>query len=373
LSDIAVLLLAAGESNRFGLGVKKQWLWIGEEPLWLSVARKFRGWGFERITIAVPERELPFFRRYSEFPVVQGGATREETVRKALLQMEKSPHLLISDVARPCLSRELVERILLHRDEAPCVAPAITPPDTVVYQNETVDRSQVLLVQTPQLCHTETLKRALEEGRGFTDESSAIRALGERVLYVKGERGALKLTFAEDLRWLDCLTPPSQRGRSGYGFDVHPFTPDRPLYLCGLEIPHSHGLAGHSDADVALHALIDGLLGAAGFGDIGELFPDNDPRYKGISSVQLLKETLSLLTSCGFRVEQVDMTIMAERPKLKEFKLPMEERLSELLSLERGKINLKATTTEGLGFVGREEGIAATALVTLRYFDWSRR
>ncbi len=369
MSDITLVLLGAGNSTRFGLPVKKQWLWIGDEPLWLFVARKFDGFAFAKRIIVTHPKERPIFEKYCDYTVVTGGESRQASIANAL-QHVQTPYVLISDIARVCVSEDLVQRILDRKGEASCIAPAITPPDTVVYHNETLDRSKVLLIQTPQLSRTKSLVRAFAEGE-FTDESSAIRAAGEDVLYIEGERNALKLTFKEDLSRLPCLKPPAKITRSGFGFDVHAFCTDRPLYLCGVEIPSSLGLAGHSDADVALHALIDALLGAAGFGDIGELFPDSDEAYAGIDSKVLLQKVVQLIQSCGFRIESVDITIAAQAPKLLPFKSAMASTVAKILGIAKHHVNIKATTTEKLGFVGRKEGIAAMATAQLSLYEWS--
>ena len=368
MSDITIILLSAGSSSRFGLPVKKQWLRSGEKPLWLNVAKRFEEYG--SIIITASKEEIPFFRKYCDYDIVAGGQTRQQSIQQAL-KLVKTPYVLISDIARACVSKELISKVIENIDKADCIAPAIKPPDTVVYRNETIDRSEVLLVQTPQLSKTNILSQAFELGE-FTDESSAIRALGGKVLYIEGERSAIKLTYKEDLKFLSCLKPPQKIQRSGYGYDVHSFSKDRKLYLCGVEIPHSQGLAGHSDADVAIHAIIDALLGAAGFGDIGELFPDNDPAYKGIDSKKLLEKCATLLTSCGFKIINIDLTIIAQKPKLSPYKSLMQESIANILQLPKESVNIKATTTEGLGFVGKEEGIAASALATITYLDWSQ-
>ena len=369
MSEITLLLLGAGSSSRFGLPVKKQWLWIDDDPLWLFVARRFESMGFSDILITAAKEEKPLFERYCHFRLVEGGSSRQESVQKAL-ELVRTPYVMVSDIARVCVPQSIVAALIAKKDEAACIAPAITPPDTVVYRNETIDRSEVRLVQTPQLVRTDLLKEALKQGT-FTDESSAIRALGKEVLYIPGSEAAKKLTFKEDLTYLPCLKPPSDRRRTGFGLDVHAFCEGRPLKLCGVEIPHTHGLAGHSDADVAIHALIDALLGAAGFGDIGELFPDSDAAYKNIDSTLLLEQTAKLLIKCGFVIEHIDLTIAAQAPKLQGFKPAMQKRIAQILELPLHACNIKATTTEKLGFVGRKEGIMALANATLKYYDWS--
>jgi 2-C-methyl-D-erythritol 4-phosphate cytidylyltransferase/2-C-methyl-D-erythritol 2,4-cyclodiphosphate synthase len=369
LSDTTLVLLAAGSSSRFGLPVKKQWLWIDDEPLWLFVAKRFEPFGFERTIIVASPDEAHLFRHYCDYEIVPGGTSRQDSLSRALEGID-TPYIMASDVARCCVPARLIEKILAKKGAADCIAPAITPPDTVVYRNETIERDHVRLVQTPQLSRTETLRRAFGLGE-FTDESSAIRAAGGEVFYIEGDHRARKLTYKDDLRYLECLTPPAKMPRTGFGLDVHPFCEGRPLYLCGIQIPHTHGLAGHSDADVAIHALIDALLGAAGFGDIGELFPDSDDSYAGIDSKILLERTAQLLQSCGFAIGSVDLTIAAQAPKLLGFKDAMRSRIAKILALPKHRVNIKATTTERLGFVGRKEGIAATAAATLHYLDWS--
>ncbi len=372
MSDIALVLLGAGSSTRFGLQAKKQWLWIGDKPLWLFVAGRLSQMveTSETIITAHPD-EVPFFRRYCDYTIVAGGTSRQESIARAIEHVT-APYVLISDIARVCIQPEVVSRIFQALDEnVDCIAPFISSPDTVVYKNETLDRSQVKLIQTPQLSRTATLRKALTSDREFTDESSAIRAIGGNVVYIEGDIRQRKLTYKEDLAHLPCLKPPAKKCHVGFGYDVHAFCEDRTLKLCGIEVPYEKGLAGHSDADVAIHALIDALLGAAGFGDIGELFPNSDDDYAGIDSTLLLEHVNKLLRSCGFEIENVDITILAQAPKLAPYKEAMQKRVAQILQLPKRFVNIKATTTEKLGFVGRKEGIAAQATATLHYYDWS--
>ncbi len=370
MSDLTLVLLGAGNSSRFGLEVKKQWLWIDEQPLWLFVLQRFETFApFEHILILAPEQERSFFQAYTDKEVVCGGQSRQESIKKALTRIQ-TPYVLISDIARPCIQPHVLQTLLQHKGQADCVAPFIPATDTVIYDNDPLDRSKIKLIQTPQLSRTKILAKAIK-GEECTDESSAIRSLGGSVLYIPGDPKQRKLTYKEDLKFLECLQKPSSHQRTGSGFDVHPFCEGRPLVLCGVHIPHSYGLAGHSDADVAIHALIDALLGAAGFGDIGELFPDNDPEYKDIDSTKLLQHCTQLLRQMGFEIYNVDLTILAQKPKLLPYKEKMRSTIASLLALPKSRCNIKATTTEKLGFVGRQEGIAAQATATLKYFDWS--
>lgn len=368
---MTLVLLGAGNSSRFGLNVKKQWLWCGNEPLWLYVTNRFtHSFSFHDVVITAHPKEIPFYKKYCHYTVVEGADTRQRSLLNAL-EMVQTPYVLVSDIARPCIQKEVVQKMIENRSHAACIVPYIQPADTVVYKNETIDRNEVKLIQTPQLSKTDILRKALTQGKEFTDESSAIASLEEKVLYIPGDRKQHKLTYTEDLKLLPCLQKPSNAKRIGNGFDVHAFCANRKLFLCGIEIPYDKGLAGHSDADVAIHALIDALLGAAGFGDIGELFPDSVDTYKDIDSKKLLFEAVQLLHACGFVIENVDLTIIAQNPKIGPYKAKMQQSLHDLLHIPQHAINLKATTTEHLGFVGRNEGIAAMATATLHYFDWS--
>ncbi len=371
MSDLTLVLLGAGSSSRFGLGVKKQWLWIDEEPLWHFVLQRFETFAdFERILIIAPKEERPFFQAYTDKKVLAGGQSRQESIRNALEHIQ-TPYVLISDIARACIQPHVLDSLLAHKGQADCIAPFIPASDTVVYEDKAIDRSKVKLIQTPQLSRTKVLAKAIESGE-FTDESSAIKASGGSVLYIPGDPKQRKLTYKEDLKFLECLKPPAPTQRVGMGFDVHPFCQNRPLFLCGVQIEYHLGLAGHSDADVAIHALIDALLGAAGFGDIGELFPDSDPSYKDIDSTKLLRRCVELLHQTGFVIQSVDLTIMAQVPKLLPYKERMRNTIASILDIPKSHCNIKATTTEKLGFVGRQEGIAAQAVATLHYFDWSK-
>ncbi|BCD68415.1 bifunctional 2-C-methyl-D-erythritol 4-phosphate cytidylyltransferase/2-C-methyl-D-erythritol 2,4-cyclodiphosphate synthase [Nitratiruptor sp. YY09-18] len=372
MSDITLVLLSAGESSRFELPCKKQWLWIEDEPLWLYVLRRFTSFAaFTKTILTAHPKEKNLYEKYSNAIIVQGGKSRQESILNALKFVE-SEYVLISDIARVCIQKDVVQRVIAHKDEGACIVPYIKPVDTIVYRNETIDRNEVKLIQTPQLSHTKTLRQALSQGIEYTDESSAIKALGGKVVYIEGSPKHRKLTNKEDLAFLECLKPPLQIPRTGLGFDVHAFCTGRPLMLCGVEVPYEKGLLGHSDADVALHALIDALMGAAGFGDIGEIFPDSDEKYKDIDSKILLQECVELLQKCGFVIEHVDLTIMAQAPKLLDFKQTMQQNIATLLHIPKHRVNIKATTTEKLGFIGRKEGIAAQAVATLNYYDWSR-
>jgi 2-C-methyl-D-erythritol 4-phosphate cytidylyltransferase/2-C-methyl-D-erythritol 2,4-cyclodiphosphate synthase len=264
----------------------------------------------------------------------------------------------------------MLTRILSAIDDADCVVPYLPVVDTVIYENSPIVREHVKLIQTPQLSSTSLLMQALQTQTLYTDDSSAIAAMGGKVAYVLGDEKAKKLTSKEDLSFLSCLEAPSSRPFVGYGFDVHAYEEGKAMMLGGVEVHPTIGFKAHSDGDVAIHALIDALLGAAGAGDIGELFPDTDIRYKGIDSKALLKEVCLFLERVGFEITHCDIAIMAEFPKLGALKNTLRFCLSDLLGIAPHHVNVKATTTEKLGFVGRKEGVAVSATATLNYVNW---
>jgi len=374
LSDTTLILLAAGSSSRFDYNVKKQWLRIGDTPLWQFVAQRFAQSGlFSNIIVTASATDIEFMKQYSSsFTFVEGGASRQLSLKNAL-EFVKSEYVLVSDIARACISRQFLETILLHKTQAKSVVPYLKVTDTIVYQNQTINRDEVKRIQTPQLSHTQTLKEALQTQQEFTDESSAIAALGYERYFILGEEDAHKITYVSDLNKVPCLAKPSNNTLSGNGFDVHPFEQNKAMYLGGVHIENvEYGFAAHSDGDVAIHALIDALLGAAGMGDIGMLFPDNDNTYKNIDSKKLLSEVVTKLHNYGFEIINVDITIAAQKPRLAKYKMAMRTTLATILGINQALCNVKATTTEKLGFVGRGEGVSVWANASLKYFDWTK-
>jgi len=370
LSDLTLILLSAGSSSRFGQDVKKHWLRINSKPLWQFVAEKLQtSKYFKEIMVVASPQEIPFMQNYAEFTFVTGGDTRQASLKNAL-QHVTTPFVLVSDVARACISQELIEKLLVHKEDADVVVPYLGVTDTVVYGDETIDRDKVKRIQTPQLSKTQQLKEALQSDEIFTDESSAIVANGGIRAFVLGDEDAHKITYIHDLTKLPCLKAPSKDILSGNGFDVHAFEENKEMWLGGVKIDVDYGFAAHSDGDVAIHALIDALLGAAGMGDIGMLFPDNDEQYKGIDSKKLLSHVVSKLCNFGFEIINIDLTIAAQKPRLSNYKQSMRKALAAVLNIELQRVNVKATTTEKLGFIGRKEGVAVMANANLKYLDW---
>ncbi|WP_229204366.1 bifunctional 2-C-methyl-D-erythritol 4-phosphate cytidylyltransferase/2-C-methyl-D-erythritol 2,4-cyclodiphosphate synthase [Campylobacter anatolicus] len=369
--DISLIMLGAGSSSRFELPVKKQWLRIGDDPLWLRATKNLSEF-YTFKDIIVVSKECEYMARFApDYKFIQGGETRQESLKNALAVLS-SEFVLVSDIARPCITRELFLKIIDGSKQADCVVPALKIADTAYLGDEQIDRERVKLIQTPQLSRTNLLKKALQTEITYTDDSSAIKAVGGSVWYVQGDELAHKITTKNDLTKVP-LMPPSTEQFVGTGFDVHQFKTGRPLWLCGEKIEFELGLKAHSDGDVALHALTDAMLGAAGLGDIGELFPDTDNKFKDISSIFLLKMAYDKILSVGYELVNADITIMAERPKISKFKRKMELNIANALQIAPNRINVKATTTEKLGFIGRGEGIAVVASVNLKYYDWTKK
>ncbi len=372
MSDITLILLAAGSSTRFELDVKKQWLRVDHKPLWQFVADKCADTKhFDKIIITSSLDDIEFMKNYSDYTFVEGGSSRQESLKNSLKEVD-SKFVLVSDIARSCISEGFLKRIISHAGNSDSIVPYLKVNDTIVYEDKTIDRDRVKRVQTPQLSITSVLKNALETDEEYTDESSAIVANGGSREFILGEADAHKITHIKDLKELPCLYGPSTDTLSGTGFDVHAFDEKGDMYLGGVKIDSDYGFKAHSDGDVAIHALIDALLGAAGMGDIGMMFPDSDDMYKGIDSKELLKKVVTKLYNFGFVIVNVDLTIAAEKPRVGKYKLPIRKTLSSILNIEPSRVNIKATTTEKLGFIGRGEGVGVIANANLKYFDWTK-
>lgn len=409
MKDISLILLAAGDSSRFELSVKKQWLRVGELPLWQYVAQSIaRAHSFKKIVIAVNEEDVSYCERlYAcssasargksaecgtseykfqsklggigcgadecgsanlKFHFAPGGANRQSSLKNAL-QLVDSKLVLVSDVARAQISPGLISSLIRNLGSADCISPYLGVNDTTYLGEAVVKREELRLIQTPQLSRTALLKKALDESEIFTDDSAAIRSAGGRLEFIKGEAGALKITRVSDLAALN-LKPCSRDIFCGTGFDVHALEKGAGIVLGGVQIPCEFALIAHSDGDVAIHALIDAICGAAMLGDIGELFPNSDAKLKGADSKELLRKVMWRVRGYGYELVNADITIIAQRPKIGAYKAQMQEALSEILNCTR--VNVKATTTEGLGFTGRSEGIAAQAAVNLKFYDWQK-
>ncbi|MFV0482179.1 MAG: bifunctional 2-C-methyl-D-erythritol 4-phosphate cytidylyltransferase/2-C-methyl-D-erythritol 2,4-cyclodiphosphate synthase [Campylobacteraceae bacterium] len=370
--DISLIVLSAGDSNRFKTKVKKQWLRVNEAPLWLEVTNRLVShYDFKEIFIASNKDELFYMQRFCDYKIITGGNTRQESLKNALLHV-KTKYVIVSDVARANIPKALVLNLINSIKDFDNVTPYIKAYDTVVFGDETIDRDSVKLIQTPQLSLTSALKNALNQEKEFTDDSSAIKAIDGKVKYIEGDKKAKKLTFKDDREEiLHNFAKPSKNSMSGLGYDVHAYEENKEMILGGVKVHDTTGFKAHSDGDVLIHSIIDALLGAAGAGDIGEWFPDTDARYKGANSVELLKTISNFIRNVGFEIVNIDTTIVAEFPKISPYKSEIAKNLAKTLDIPAYKINIKATTSEKMGFVGRKEGVAVHSLATLKFFDWT--
>jgi 2-C-methyl-D-erythritol 4-phosphate cytidylyltransferase/2-C-methyl-D-erythritol 2,4-cyclodiphosphate synthase len=370
------LIVAAGRGERAGGDVPKQFRLIGGKPMlrW-AVESLIRHPAVQSTRIVIAEGQQDSAKQALQGldigELITGGAERADSVRAGLEAIEADA-VLVHDAARPFCPPPVVDRLLASLEFFEGAAPVLPVGDTLARIADTlgdpVDRAGLGRVQTPQAFRLGALRSAYDmwNGPSPTDETTVLRAAGMKVAAVTGDPALEKITLPSDFdraeQWLaGRLTP-----RTGMGFDVHAFSGNGPIMLGGLEVPHDRGLAGHSDADVVLHAITDALLGAAGLGDIGEHFPPSDPQWKGADSSLFLAHAAALVRDKGGLIDHIDCTIIAEAPKVGPYRQAMRSRIAEILGLSVDQVSVKATTTEGLGFTGRREGIAAQAIASIR-------
>ncbi len=373
MSDVTLILLGAGSATRFAMKLKKQWLYSGDKPLWLQVADEFSAlYDFAEVIIVSSAEETRVMQFFAPYHYVEGGSSRQASLQNALSHVT-TPFVLVSDIARCCLDAEMIGRVLDAKGNADCIVPALDMVDTLYIGGKPAERTNAKRIQTPQLSDTALLKKSLFMGDEYTDESSAMSAISAKILFVEGSENAHKLTTVADLSKLGCLKSPIAKTLVGFGIDIHAFEEGKPMVLCGIPVDVPYGFKAHSDGDVAIHALIDALLGAAGLGDIGEFYPDTDIQYAGIDSAKLLKDIVRKINSYGLEICNVDMTIIAQTPKLQAYKEAMRHMIAQLLGIRANFVNIKATTAESLGFLGRKEGVAVEAVANLTYLDWTKK
>ena len=372
------IIAAAGSGSRMGGDRVKTLQELGGRPvICYSVERLKRA--CDGVIIAVREQDIPAFQQalagydLPEDAFVVGGSDRRSSVHRALSHLPEDCDLvLVHDAARPLVSRTLIDRVIDHARRLGSAVPAEPITDTVkrVDQQgrsiETLQRTVLRTVQTPQGFHRTLLESAYEEVEGpASDDASLVEQLDLPVHLVDGEPDNIKLTLPGDLERGEEILAAHRMPRVGLGYDAHRLEKGRPLILGGVEIPFDRGLMGHSDADVAVHALIDALLGAACLGDIGQHFPDTDTAYAGASSLDLLYRTVDLLSQHGFVPSNADISIAAQQPRLAPHIPAMRLCLAEAMGIYEGRVSIKATTTEGMGFEGRGEGISARAVALI--------
>ena len=379
-ASTAAVVVAAGRGLRAGGAMPKQFApWRGK-PLLRHSLEALAAAGIAPIVVAIPEggealaqaaaAGLPNVR------FVTGGQTRQDSVRAALESLVKDApsKVLIHDAARPGLRGTVINRLIAALETSPGAIPVLPVVDSVVRGDNgmmaaPVAREALHRVQTPQAFRFGAILGAHRAWNGAAtagDDAQVAAGAGLSVALVEGDEALHKITFASDFQ-----DEPQERAvqmlfpRTGQGFDVHRLVDGEELWLCGVKIDHPRGLAGHSDADVAIHALVDALLGAVAAGDIGDHFPPSDPRWRGASSDRFLAHAAKLVDEAGYRIGNVDVTLICEAPRIGPHKAAMRKRLAEILSIELGTVSVKATTSERLGFAGRGEGIAAQALATV--------
>ena len=388
---VAAVVPAAGLGTRFGSAENKIWAHIGGRPViaWTLHALCSHP-SVDRVVLVGNQRDLDRLRReFGHLPkmhaIVEGGETRAASVRNGIAALPNDCEIiLVHDAARPAASLELITRVLEAASQRGAAVPGLPVSDTLKRARqdgvimETVSRSGLWAVQTPQGARLAWLTRAFAmlgaAADEYTDEAGVLESAGYAVHVIPGEPDNIKITEPADLERASRILlgeggKEVPMHRVGFGYDVHPFTRGRDLWLGGVQIPYAMGLAGHSDADVVLHALCDALLGAAGAGDIGMLFPDTDEANRDRASSEFLAEAKSRLDALGWRVENADITLLAEAPRIASYRSQMAEHIAGLLGIGADRVNIKATTSEGMGFVGRKEGMACWAVALIARND----
>ncbi|MDP2892343.1 MAG: 2-C-methyl-D-erythritol 4-phosphate cytidylyltransferase [Bacillota bacterium] len=380
------VLLCAGRGKRMGEACNKLFLPLcGKPVLWHSIKLMLGCEFFDGMVMACAREDMKQCEKIlsefdSPFPVIiiEGGKERQESAKNALAALPEGVEaVLIHDAARPFTEKKVMKKCLeMAAEHGACIA-ATPSKDTVkmVKGGEikgTPDRSSIWLAQTPQAFRTEVIinahREAEENGISGTDDAQLVEACGGAVKVVESSWGNIKITTPEDMAYARAILNLTRGGnamRIGTGYDAHKLAEGRPLIIGGAAIPFESGLLGHSDADVLTHAVMDALLGAANLGDIGLLFPDTDKQYEGISSIELLKMTGKNLKRQGYAVINIDATVVAQRPRLRPYTDEMAKNMAKALDISPEAVSIKATTTEGMGFEGRQEGISAHAVACI--------
>jgi len=381
MSRIAVLIVAAGKGERAGTSLPKQYERLAGQPMLRRTVQAFASYPV-RVVIGAGQEEIAA-AALAGLPLpapVIGGATRQESVRRGLeaLADDGPDHVLIHDAARPLISSKVISAVVAALESgADGALPMVAASDTLRRQDADgrwtlVPRDKLYRAQTPQgFVYVKILAAHREHAQEeVTDDVALAELAGLKVQMVEGEEKNIKVTRKEDFALAEALLAKNNNEagdvRTASGYDVHKFKDGDHIWLCGLKIPHSHGLEGHSDADVGLHAITDALLGCIGEGDIGQHFPPTDERWRGAASWKFLNHAASLVAAKGGVINHVDVTIICERPKVAPHRDAMKAKIAEIMKIDPARVSVKATTTEGLGFTGRREGIAAQAIATVK-------
>lgn len=397
VSGVGVIIVAAGKAERMGT-TDKIFASLGGKPVlaW-SVDICQRCSLVKQIIITLnnnnlkPGQKLKEERAWTKATICLGGAQRQDSVREGIRKLKGCDWVIIHDGARPFLTLDLIQNGLEAVRETGAAIAAVPVKDTIKFTDdtglitETPQRNKLWVGQTPQIFSFDIINKAYQKLTAeVTDDAAAVERSGHKVKIYPGDYNNIKISTPEDLALAEIIArlnpeqskcppcyPEGHEGvkeelRVGIGYDSHPLVPGRKLVLGGVNIPYDRGLLGRSDADVATHAVIDALCGAAGLGDIGTRFPSEEPRHEGISSLDLLNEIRKLLEGKSFKVTNIDTTIIAQRPKLSPFVPEMRKQISQALGIKTTQVTIKATSTDGLGFIGREEGIAAQSVALIQ-------
>jgi 2-C-methyl-D-erythritol 4-phosphate cytidylyltransferase/2-C-methyl-D-erythritol 2,4-cyclodiphosphate synthase len=373
----SAVIVAAGVGARAGPGEAKQWRLLAGKPVVRWSAEAFLAAGADELVIVVAAgheaRAREALAGLAGWRLAQGGATRSESVKAGLAALTAPDEglVLIHDAARPLLKSAHIRRLTDRLADVPAALLALPLADTLKRDDgtgrvaETPPRAGLWRAQTPQGFRLGALKAAYAAwpaGEEPTDEATVAERAGLEVALVPGDPALAKLTYPEDFAMAEQLAGAARVLRVGQGVDAHRFGPGDSVMLCGVKIAHDHTLVGHSDADAGLHATTDAILGAIGEGDIGDHFPPTDPQWRGAASDQFLLHAVRLVADRGGRIVNVDVTLICERPRIKPHRAAMRARLAGLLGLDVSAVSVKATTTEGMGFTGRQEGLLAQAV-----------
>lgn len=377
--SFSAIVVAAGSGLRAGAGAPKAWRSLGGRAVARWSVEALAAAGAESIIVVVASdmrvQAQAALEGLAAVTLVTGGSTRADSVKAGLARLEDQPdahRVLIHDAARPFLATDHILRLLADLEGSDGAVLALPLADTLKRDESgrlgTPSREGLWRAQTPQGFALGVLRRgyaAWDFAVEPTDDAQVVTGAGGRVVLVPGDPRLFKLTYPEDFLMAEQLAGGARQVRTGLGYDAHRWGPGDAVWLCGVRIDHDQTLVGHSDADAGLHALTDALLGAMGAGDIGEHFPPSDPQWRGASSDQFLAHAAALVRDRGGQILNVDVTLICERPKVRPHREAMQARVADILRVSADQVSVKATTTEGMGFTGREEGLAAQAIATI--------
>jgi 2-C-methyl-D-erythritol 4-phosphate cytidylyltransferase/2-C-methyl-D-erythritol 2,4-cyclodiphosphate synthase len=366
------IILAAGESKRFNSKIPKQYhIYKGKPLINHSIDKIIKNRNFKRIVLVVNKKHKKYFKKlkFKDVKLINGGKTRADSAFKALksIRKYKFKNVLIHDAARPNFSLKLIEKIIKELKNNYCVVPAIKSNDSVKLKNKksiiNLKRENVYLTQTPQgFNYIQLFKLQNDRSSNITDDANLFISAGKKIKIINGELNNNKITINYDSKLTNSI-------KFGIGFDVHRLIQKKKLYLGGIKIPSTLGTLGLSDGDPVLHAIIDALLGACGMGDIGYKFSDKNKKFKNIRSTILLKNVVEQIESKGFFINNIDINIITQKPKIQKYKSKMIDCIAKLCKITKSKINIKGKTTEKLGVIGKEKAIACEVITSIIKYD----